>query len=121
MPVTNFKNGISSFGMTIYGTGGAMGVAMGRSYGLIHDPSNTKVFFVDSAATGKGTGKDWKNAFTTVQEGVNAARYNTAAFLGGSPTYLDINYDDERQVFVCFGARLDKTEPAIPRFECGIL
>lgn len=90
--VTNFPNGVSSFGMPVYGSGGVLGVAMGRSYGKIHDPANTKVFFVDSAATGKATGKDWKNACTTVQAALNLARYDTGT--------TDINYDDDRQAFV---------------------
>ena len=71
---------------------------MGRSSGKI--TGKNKVVFVDSAATGRGDGSNWKNAITTVQAGLNLARYNYAAYAGGSPTYTDINYDDDRQCHV---------------------
>lgn len=93
MGLTNFPNGVASFGLPIYGPGGYTGIAMGRSLGKVVDPANTKVIFVDGACvTGNGSGDSWKNAITTVQAGINKARYDTGT--------TDINYDDNRQCFV---------------------
>lgn len=91
---TDFQHGVKSFGMMIYGSGGSgwSGIAMGRAQGQNQDPSNTKVCFVDSAATGDGTGRDWTNAITTVQAGLNRVRYDSGT--------SDINYDDDQQRFV---------------------
>lgn len=93
-PITNFPDGISSFGVPVFGGGDLMSIAMGRGQGKVADPSNTRVIFVDGSVLpgGKGDGSTWANAFDTIQEGVNAARYDSGT--------TDINYDDNRQAFV---------------------
>lgn len=90
MSLTNFPNGASSFGIPIYGPGAIQLFGMGRAGGIV--TGKNKVIFVDSAAGGDGTGRDWENAMTTVQAGVNAARQDYGT--------TDINYDDDRQCFV---------------------
>ncbi len=94
MGLTNFPNGITSFGNPIFASGGGLtGIAMGRSLGKVVDPANTKVIFVDDACTtGNGSGDSWKNAIAVAQTGINKARYDT-----GTTT---INYDDDRHAFV---------------------
>lgn len=87
---TNFPGGISSFGIPVCGAGNIGTFGMGRING--ENTSKNKLVFVDSQANGDGTGRDWENAFTTVQTGVNKARYDLGT--------TDINYDDDRQCFV---------------------
>ena len=105
--VSRFPGGVSPDKVTIYGP---IGLTMGRSSGKI--TGKNKVVFVDSAATGRGDGSNWKNAITTVQAGLNLARYNYAAYAGGSPTYTDINYDDDRQCFVIVAPTLQPSAPS---------
>ena len=88
-PITPFPNGISSFGVPVFG-GGIETFGMGRGNGM--NTAKNKVVFVDSQANGDGTGRDWTNACATVQAGVNKARYDLGT--------TDINYDDDRQCFV---------------------
>ncbi len=92
--LTNFPSGLSSFGVPLFNSGGDLnGIAMGRGLGRVVDPANTKSIFVDKACTsGNGSGDSWKNAITVAQTGLNKARYDTGT--------TDINYDDDRQVFV---------------------
>ena len=90
MTMSNFPTGITSFGIPIVGPGNLYYSGMGRSGGDV--TAKNKIIFVDSAATGDGTGRDWANAKTTIQTGVNAARYDYGT--------TDINYDDDRQCFV---------------------
>ena len=92
-PITNFPDGLSSWGMPVFGGGDLMGIAMGRGRGIINDTVETKVIFVDSAvaAGGKADGSTWSDAYDTIQEGVNAARYSSGT---------TIDYNDTRQCFV---------------------
>jgi len=94
MSLTNFPNGITSFGMPVYGSGSFEGIGLGRSKGKVDQSVNSigRVIFVDSAATGTGTGESWENAFTTIQAGINEARYDYGT--------TDINYDDSNQSYV---------------------
>ena len=102
MGITNFPNGISSFGMPVYPSG-LMGLGMARGEGRVDERGgiDTKVIFVDTAnSRGNGSGNSWKNSKSTIQDAVNLARYDYTAYAAGSPGSSDINYDDERQCFV---------------------
>ena len=80
--------------------GGVQGQAMGRSFGSLNATQNgrTKVVYVDKDVEAtregyeSGTGKNWADAISTVQAGINAARYNY-----GTTT---LNYDDEMDLYV---------------------
>jgi hypothetical protein len=52
----------------------------------------TRVIYVDRNAGGAGDGTSWEDAYTTIQAGINAARYNY-----GTTT---ISYDDEYESYV---------------------
>lgn len=81
--------------------GGLLGFGMSRAFPYDELSSNgrdCRVIYVDSAVDTShkdyrnGEGDSWRNAYDTIQEGVNAARYDH-----GTTT---INYDDDRHKFV---------------------
>ena len=60
MTVTNFKNGISTFGNILYSSNGMQDIS-------------GKAFYVDANVTGSGKGTSWDEAYKTVAEGLAAA------------------------------------------------
>jgi|26BtaG_2_1085354.scaffolds.fasta_scaffold09284_5 hypothetical protein len=92
--IANYPDGLSSFGHPLYGAGGMLGLGLGRNLGHSDQRCNsrTQVCFVDKKATGKADGTSWKNAYTDLQDAINAARYDFGT--------TDINYDDESDNYV---------------------
>ena len=73
---------------------GGLAPATSRSSGEINSSvdDKTKVIYVDQQATGIGDGSSWDDAYTTVQAGINAARYDYGT--------TDINYNDNHEAWV---------------------